>query len=519
MPSSDHAIEPVGVAIISGAVVLSSVLYSMAGVQFDATPLALYWQYLPIEVLREDLARGLLALHSQPPLFNLFLGVGLKTPAPLLFYELSFTLATIVLGISMTGILRGLGCGRGFAVAASVVFLSSPTSVMYAHWLFYSWFEAAALTAAVAALMSWRGATSPTASSAAFALFGATLAGLRALFHPAWAGAVLVLIGVLAWRLGRRLTRVEVIGLAVPLLVGLAVMGKNVWLIGEATTSSWTGMNVSHVAFREAPAAEIDRLIASGRLSPLARIGGFLPPGTYVPYEAELPHVEVNWRLATHPALARPVKNGGQPNFNYVGYVRISRRLWRDAVTYIVANPRRYAANVAASLRQFARPASDYAFLEPNRTRLAPWTDWVRRIVYPDGRGWLIWCAVLIAVLGGLVVAWSRSVRATDGTRFAALFVATTVTWFIVVGNGLEFGENNRFRVAIDPLLYCSVCACACGMVSLARRQLRWPVTRPRAWGASNLQRPGAGTGRTGAGSPDPIAGSGPEAGSSAVSR
>lgn len=455
--SAAVALEPVEAGVVCAALVVSRVVYSLAGVQFDATPLSLYWQYLPIDVLRGDLAAGLVALHSQPPVFNLFLGVGLKTAAPFLFFELSFAAATIVLGLSLVRILRGLGCGRALALAAAIAFILNPAYVLYEHWLFYSLFEAAGLTAAVAALLAWGDGAARGRALLAFALCGTALVGLRSLFHPAWALGVVAICGWLGWRHGRRLSRLEALGLAAPLMLGLILMAKNQWLIGEATTSSWTGMNLSRVAFSQVSQRDLDVLIAEGRLSPLAKVGGFLPSSAYEPYAALLPVVEVNRTLAGHPALALPFKNGGQPNFNYRGYIGVSRALWRDATTYIAHDPRRYLANVGEGFSIFGRPASDYALLEPNRSVLEPYLRRVRRVLYPADTPWLIWFSAAVAVAGGGVLALARSALVSPGLRMAAAFAGFTVAWLVVVGNGLELGENNRFRVAIDPILFASV--------------------------------------------------------------
>ena len=66
-------------ALIGILFFVSRVAYAkFLNVAFDATPLAYYVQYLDPRLLQEDLLRSLLNLHSQPPAFNLFLGLVLK---------------------------------------------------------------------------------------------------------------------------------------------------------------------------------------------------------------------------------------------------------------------------------------------------------------------------------------------------------------------------------------------------------------------------------------------------------
>ena len=55
-------------------------IYYALGVRFDNTSLAWYWQYLDPELLKSRLLESVFYMHSQPPLFNLFLGAVLKYP-------------------------------------------------------------------------------------------------------------------------------------------------------------------------------------------------------------------------------------------------------------------------------------------------------------------------------------------------------------------------------------------------------------------------------------------------------
>ena len=195
-------------------------------------------------------------------------------------------------------------------------------------------------------------------------------------------------------------------------------------------------------------------------LSPLVIPGSFQRLFLYDPHLERLPTVSVAPGFAAHPAIASPWKNGTQVNFNHSGYMAVSRVLWRDALTYVTVRPLHYLQNWGESLRVFLLPASEYALLELNRSTLGFWDGVVRRVVYPNGTGALLWLGTVLTVGGGTALTLSRSSSAADGVPFAALLAAFTVTWVTVIGNGFEFGENNRVRVAIDPLLDCAVCAC-----------------------------------------------------------
>jgi len=71
---------------------LSRVLYFLAGVCMELEPLQYYNQFIDPLLLKNDLWRSLFYLKEQPPLFNLFLGIGLKLfpQSAGLFYQVTF---------------------------------------------------------------------------------------------------------------------------------------------------------------------------------------------------------------------------------------------------------------------------------------------------------------------------------------------------------------------------------------------------------------------------------------------
>ena len=60
------------------AFIVSRLLYLWAGVRFDQSSLDHFWQYIDISLLQHNLGQSIWYLHSQPPLYNLFLGCVLK---------------------------------------------------------------------------------------------------------------------------------------------------------------------------------------------------------------------------------------------------------------------------------------------------------------------------------------------------------------------------------------------------------------------------------------------------------
>ena len=75
-PSRSQHVAPA--LAIAGVFAVSRVAARLAGVTFDTSPLTRFWQIADTNLLHHHLLQTLWNLHSQPPLFNLWLGINLK---------------------------------------------------------------------------------------------------------------------------------------------------------------------------------------------------------------------------------------------------------------------------------------------------------------------------------------------------------------------------------------------------------------------------------------------------------
>ena len=262
-------------------------------------------------------------------------------------------------------------------------------------------------------------------------------------------------------------------GIAV--LVVAAVYAKNTWLFGSFSASTWTGMNLANVAMARWSPEERRSLVARGAVSPLVLVDPF----------AELAYYPVQGRDAgpDHPLLRDAWKAPGLPNYNHRAYVEISRQYGRDALALIRADPARYWASVREAWRRYLLPPSDYPFVAGNRQAIATVDRLYDALVYgvpaawrgaesSVGRGppvplarrgcwlWLVLaivgCGVAAAAVGEGILARVRGVRmeSARAARLATLsFCLFDVAFVSVLANAFELGENNRFRVPIEPLL------------------------------------------------------------------
>jgi hypothetical protein len=93
---------------------LTRLLYSYAGVTWAESPLTGFWQVADTELLKTRLWETVTHLHSQAPLFNLFIGLGLKFfgENSSLYFHISFSVMAYVFLATIAVTLRALNIAR-----------------------------------------------------------------------------------------------------------------------------------------------------------------------------------------------------------------------------------------------------------------------------------------------------------------------------------------------------------------------------------------------------------------------
>jgi len=443
-------------------------------VRFNEGPLGAYWQYLDPFLLRRRLLESLVHLHSQPPLFNLYLGLALKTGYERTVFSVTFVVAGFVLYAGSFLLMRRLSIPAPLAFVLSTWMATSPAFVAYENWLFYP--LPVAMLLVMAALAFDRAVRGRRRRDGV--LFMATLAVValtRSLYHLVFLAAAAALLGV-AWRSWRRAAAVA----SVPLACVVLLYAKNAVLFGAFAPSTWTGMNLARLTTEALDPDEAARLVRAGTLSPASRVPSFSRPSAYPQsyFEAVPP--------TRGRALSWDTKTTGAVNFNHVAYIAIARDLLRDGRWVIVHRPLTYLRAVGEAWAVYLRPASDLRFLGiANIAALRPAMDvydvaFFGRWPWPQAgddpaaprRYWGLIAGLPLAFLAGLAAALGRGPgRALDReARLLCALLAGTIAYVAVVGNLLELGENNRFRFETDPF---SVCLLGVGL-GWAAGAVRW---------------------------------------------
>lgn len=416
---------------------VSRIAFFAFGIRFDATPRFGFWQVLDLELLERDLLASVFYLHSQPPLYNLFLGLGLRlAPGE---PDAFFHGVHLALGLVFTGCLyqlcERLEVRRPIALAAVALFLISPPSILFENWLFYS--QPIAVMLLASALFVHRFAAEGRFSDAAilFGLLGA-LALTRSSFHALW---LLLCTGfVLAAR--RNAWRRILAAAALPLALVAGVYLKNLILFDSPGTSSWLGMNLSRITTFALPEEERRELVRAGELSELALIAPFQDLDVY----------PARYRYAEPTgvaALDRPIKSNGWVNFNHAGYLELSRDYLRDARQVLLHHTASYLAAVRFAFVIFFSPPSASEFMNANAAHIRPWVDFYYRFVFGFVFEIPIVPMLMMATALG-VCAWAllRPAAFDPPARLTVLFLGLNLLYILGVSSFLELWENNRFR-------------------------------------------------------------------------
>jgi hypothetical protein len=235
---------------------------------------------------------------------------------------------------------------------------------------------------------------------------------------------------------------------------------KNYAYHGFFGTSSWDGMNLWTKVNGFGP-DQIETYHNQGIISDLAvkaDMKAFQPITVYFD-EAQLHSMRCH-----HPADCNIMRSSGYPNFNQIGYVYLSRQLWKDALRLIALHPATFAFYTAGSYSLTLWHSSDsvHALFE-NNMDIANKIESLYRFLHFGflgveskiaegmwGRTFVITVLYLAVYASTLVLVWRRNNRIPAEIAITCLFCLIIHAYTISVSSIIEFGENNRFRFPVD---------------------------------------------------------------------
>ena len=449
-------------------------LFYRSGGLFHASPIESAKQYLDVSLLTGDLLRSLWYLHSQPPLFNAFLGLVLKvSPLPDLSFQILFLTAGALMPVMILYLVCAAGLGAGWGTAVALLFLLNPTTVLYENLLYYTHPEAVLLLMALVCAARWLD-SDRTRWLFAFWSVLLALALVRSLFHPLF--FLLLAMGG-AWGVrrcwpGSGRARRFLTACLPALAVLVLVCAKNQAVYGFFGTSSWQGMSLWLKVNGYDP-DQLEAWYAEGVIS-LAAVRAEYDPFEPIEWYAGIAAVDA--AACHHPADCTPRRSSGLPNFNHAGYAALSQQLSRDAQALIRRDPKTFLFYTLGAYSLSLWYASDavHGLFDPNLEHLERRERYYRDLFlrflgghnkYSDPLLWvrtvvLTLCFVL--VYGTVLVAcWRRA----GPWAILGLVCLVVHVWVLGVSAVVEFGENNRFRYPVDAVfLVMAACAVRCGI-------------------------------------------------------
>jgi hypothetical protein len=442
-------------------------------VRFDTGGLGWFWQFLDPQLLRQRLLESVFYQHSQPPLYNLFIGLMLKLFPGRLHLAL-FLLALCggwLLYLSLFYLQRKFGVSRLLAFITSTLFMASPSFILYEQWLFYTFPLALLLTLSVFFLHQLLTRESVRNGWGLFTCL-LLLCGIQGTYHIAY--FALIFAGLLVACSTHRKT-ILMTG-ALPFLLVFSLYAKNLILFGKFSASSWLGMNLAKVTIVDIPFHERQQMVAKGILSHSALISPFSPVERY---GTELSQVS---GFDNVPALRQPLKSTGQINYNHLAYIGIADSYLRNSRAAIRHRPLYFRLGIQRAWTIYFHSSSDYHVFGPNHRRVEEVRRFYDRFLYGLHSGTHT-CYILLAGLPMLFFygCWkvlrpgTGKEALTSAQRVTLAYICFNILYVALVGNTFDVGENNRFRFSTDPLSvillgFCGQRLCAKVIVRLPQK-------------------------------------------------
>ena len=445
--------------IIIAVFIISRIVFFFNGVGFISRSIDFAFQYLDPVLLKNDLLHSLFYLNSQPPLFNMFLGIVLKASNnPGLSFKILYLTAGMLIPLLLYGSLSCVGINRMVCIGISIFFMLNPTFILYENLLYYSYMEALFILLAIFMLAKW-GKKSSHIYIIMFWTSILCLCMIRSLFHPVF--PVLIVTVSLPLLLKNRIpARMFCAASLIAILPLTALCIKNTCVYGFFGTSSWMGISLwtkaNGYSYEKLQELHDRGIISSIALQ--AELRALQPIDNYEKAGLVMPGCH-------HPADCNKWRSTGKPNFNQVGYIAVSRQLFQDALALIKYDPKLFSIYTAGSysLTHWYSSDSVHVLFEKNMAATER-LERIYRFLYAGFMGvdsryseriWIrtlfISAIILFFYAATLRNCFKQNSAMSSACKVVCLFCMLIHAYTILVSSFIEFGENNRFRFPVDP--------------------------------------------------------------------
>jgi hypothetical protein len=386
------------------------------------------------------------------------------SPDPSLSFELIFMTIGLLIPLVFYSILISMGIKRILALVATIVFMLNPTLVLYENLLYYTYFEAFLILLSIFFILRWV-IDKKLYNLLLFWISILCLGMIRSLFQPVFfIAASLILALYLRYGFNeKKLAWNFFLSSFAAILPMFLLCLKNLILFGFFGTSSWAGMSL-WIKTNGYSQEELKGFHAKGVISSIAIRAEFMPfkpINNFYSEDNNLKNIPCH-----HSSDCDELKTNGKPNFNHIGYVYVSKQLWKDSMSLIFLNPSLFVLYTAGSYCITLWHSSDsvHALFENNMSVVENLENIYRFLnfgfmgvvnKYSNKGQWartiVITAFILFIYAGASVNIFRKNNFISPGVKFVCLFCILIHSYAIIVSSVIEFGENNRFRFPVDP--------------------------------------------------------------------
>ncbi|MEO7988388.1 MAG: glycosyltransferase family 39 protein [Chryseolinea sp.] len=439
--------------------IVSRIILHLSRISFDTNSITYgTWQLIAPDLLKNKLLESLYYLHSQPPLYNLYVGIVLKLfPENYsAFFQLNFLLLGLLTHTTLFVIMRHLTVRPSIAFILTLLMMLSPSIILYENWLSYTYIVIALLTFSTLFLLRFL-QSEKFSDGLLFFLFLALIVLTRSMYHIAWFGVIILLLLITRFKIRRKI----LLSASVPFLIVFAFFFKNYLLFNTFSTSSWMGMSLYEISLSRIDKKKLEPFVASGEVSPIVLVPAFWSLDHYNKFITKTnPYPNVR--------VLSDSFNLKEANYHNYHYLEVSELYKKGAIKIIKHYPMEYLKNVAISFGYYFYPASNYPLLEENSSKmfwynklynhLVLWTIYNPeevdrkppfRIEYALSLSLLLILSFVVCGTIGLQQLWKHKLSKTFIYSLPAVvttYLVLTIAYTMVVGNFFEQGENMRFR-------------------------------------------------------------------------
>lgn len=227
-----------------------------------------------------------------------------------------------------------------------------------------------------------------------------------------------------------------------PLVIILFVYSKNLVLFDSFSSSSWMGINLSRITVHQLPIDLRTKLAEENRLSKIAVLSSF-------PDYSELNEIGAfKFDSSGISALDQSIKKSGKTNYNHLVYLTISKVSMNDVKFIIFNYPKYYFEGVLSAFNQYFIPPNNFNLLESNAQKIRKYNRFFNAFFYGSSPSVQIglFSIIMIPMLLILGIFQIFNKKVDKNKKIILIFIIANILYVMILGNLLEFGENNRFR-------------------------------------------------------------------------